>query len=80
EVETPADTFVELPGWTKGAVWINGFNLGRFWTRGPQRSLYLPGPLLRKGRNEVLVLELHAAGPGRQVVFKDKPDLGRNTP
>ena len=46
--------------WRKGAVFVNGFNLGRFWpSRGPQRHLYLPAPLLRGGDNELLVLELH---------------------
>jgi beta-galactosidase len=39
-------------------VWVNGFCLGRYWSLGPQRSLYLPWPLLRAGRNELVVLEL----------------------
>ena len=72
----PADTFVDLAGWTKGAVWINGFNLGRFWDIGPQRRLYLPAPLLRKGSNELLVLELHEAPAERRVALVDAPDLG----
>ena len=75
-IDTPADTFVHLPGWTKGAVWINGFNLGRFWNRGPQQALYLPGPLLHPGRNEIHVLELHSPGPGCHIELKDYPDLG----
>lgn len=58
-VDDPADTFLGLPGWTKGVVWLNGFNLGRYWKRGPQRTLYVPAPLLRKGENEIVVLELH---------------------
>lgn len=41
-------------GWIKGVVFINGFNLGRYWNVGPQRTLYLPAPLLRSGRNEVI--------------------------
>ena len=61
----------------KGAVWINGFNLGRFWDIGPQRRLYLPAPLLRKGRNELLVLELHDAPAERTVELVAEPDLGR---
>ena len=44
-----ADTYLHLPGWTKGVAWINGFNLGRYWSRGPQGSLYVPGPVLRAG-------------------------------
>ncbi|MFJ1787046.1 beta-galactosidase [Streptomyces anulatus] len=75
DVEEPADTFLHLPGWTKGNVWINGFALGRFWSRGPQQSLYVPGPVLRPGSNRIVVLELH--GAHRDVVhFRDAPDLG----
>ncbi|MFI9330200.1 beta-galactosidase [Kitasatospora sp. NPDC052868] len=76
EVEEPADTFVHLPGWTKGNVWINGFHLGRHWSRGPQRSLYVPGPVLRPGPNEIVVLELHAGHFARTVELREQPDLG----
>ncbi|WP_035839654.1 glycoside hydrolase family 35 protein [Kitasatospora azatica] len=75
-VDAPADTFVHLPGWTKGNVWVNGFHLGRFWSRGPQRSLYLPGPVLRPGSNEITVLELHAARLTRTVDLRATSDLG----
>ncbi|MED7948173.1 beta-galactosidase [Streptomyces sp. BE20] len=75
-VDVPADTFVHLPGWTKGNVWVNGFHLGRYWSRGPQRSLYLPGPVLRPGLNEIALLELHAAPSERSVRFAQSPDLG----
>ncbi|MFJ8615170.1 beta-galactosidase family protein [Streptomyces clavifer] len=53
---------LELPGWTRGFVWVNGFCLGRYWSKGPQRTLYVPGPVLREGSNEVWVLELEEAG------------------
>ena len=49
------DTFLDTRGWGKGAVWINGHALGRFWNLGPQQTLYVPAPWLRKGANEVLV-------------------------
>jgi beta-galactosidase len=75
EVEDLADTFLYLEGWTKGNAWVNGFNLGRFWSRGPQNSLYVPAPVLRKGRNEILVLELHATAT-RTVELRATPDLG----
>ena len=58
-VEEIGDTFVELPGWKKGVVFINGFNLGRYWEIGPQKTLYLPGPLLKLGSNELIIFELH---------------------
>ncbi|MEU4797296.1 beta-galactosidase family protein [Streptomyces sp. NPDC023327] len=61
EVTGPGDASLELPGWTRGFAWINGFNLGRYWSIGPQRSLYVPGPVLREGANEVWVLELEGA-------------------
>lgn len=51
----------QQPMWNKGAVFVNGFNLGRFWTaKGPQRTLYLPSPLLRRGENHLVLLELHS--------------------
>ncbi|MGW0958737.1 glycoside hydrolase family 35 protein [Streptomyces gelaticus] len=53
---------LELPGWTRGFVWVNGFGLGRYWSVGAQRTLYVPGPVLREGVNEVWVLELEGAG------------------
>jgi len=71
----PADTFVALDGWTKGVVYVNGFNLGRYWSRGPQRRLYVPGPLLREGDNEIVVFELHGA-EAAEVALLDSPDLG----
>lgn len=58
-VDTPSDTFVFLDGWTKGVVWVNGFALGRYWqSKGPQLTLYLPGPKLVVGTNTLYVLEL----------------------
>ncbi|GHF73917.1 hypothetical protein GCM10018790_59790 [Kitasatospora xanthocidica] len=76
DVEEPADTLVHLPDWTKGNVWINGFHLGRHWSRGPQRSLYVPGPVLRPGPNEITVLELHTTSLDRTVELREQPDLG----
>ncbi|MCT9078259.1 glycoside hydrolase family 35 protein [Streptomyces fulvoviolaceus] len=75
DVDTPADTFLALPGWTKGQAWINGFHLGRYWNRGPQRTLYVPGPILRPGPNELVLLELHAT-TGTRAQLTDTPDLG----
>lgn len=70
-----ADTFLSLDGWIKGVVFVNGFNLGRYWNVGPQRTLYVPGPLLREGSNEINIFELHGAAAPR-IRFVDKPDLG----
>lgn len=73
-LDTPADAFLALPGWTKGTVWLNGFALGRYWAEGPQETLYAPAPLWRTGTNEIIVLELHRAGTHLEVT--DTPRLG----
>ena len=57
EVDRCADTFLDLTGWGKGTVFLNGFTLGRFWEIGPQKRLYIPAPLLREGENELLIVE-----------------------
>ncbi|GGD12967.1 glycoside hydrolase family 35 protein [Pontibacillus salipaludis] len=76
EVDEVADTFVDLEGWTKGNVFVNGFNLGRYWqTEGPQQRLYVPGPLLREGSNEIMVLELEGNRTST-LSFVDTPYLG----
>ncbi|KFV70756.1 Beta-galactosidase, partial [Dryobates pubescens] len=58
--DLPQDTYVNFPGWTKGQIWINGFNLGRYWpARGPQLTLFVPGNILVSSMpNNVTVLEL----------------------
>lgn len=58
-IDKPADTIVHLDGWAKGNLFVNGFNLGRYWEVGPQKTLYLPGPLLKSGMNEIILFELH---------------------
>ncbi|XP_054868376.1 beta-galactosidase-1-like protein 2 isoform X2 [Amphiprion ocellaris] len=49
---SPKDTFMKLDGWTKGVAFVNGKNLGRYWTVGPQQTLYVPAPWLHKGNNQ----------------------------
>ncbi|XP_019484028.1 PREDICTED: beta-galactosidase-1-like protein 2 isoform X2 [Hipposideros armiger] len=73
---SPLDTFMELKGWEKGVVFINGQNLGRYWNIGPQETLYLPGAWLDQGINQVIVFEEEMAGP--MVRFTETPHLGRN--
>ncbi len=75
EVEVPADLFLATGTWGKGAVWLNGENLGRYWGRGPQNTLYVPSSALRAGRNELIVLELQAM-TDPLVRFVPSPDLG----
>ena len=75
----PRDSFFSPKGWAKGVCWINGFNIGRYWVRGPQQTLYVPKPLFNEGRNEIVVLELHGAD-GRTVEFLAEPVLAENNP
>ncbi len=51
------DTFLDVSGFGKGCAFINGFNLGRFWEIGPQGRLYVPGPLIHAGKNEIILFE-----------------------
>ncbi|XP_057286015.1 beta-galactosidase-1-like protein [Pezoporus wallicus] len=76
--ETPGiawDTFVKFPGWSKGQLWINGFNLGRYWPRrGPQQTLFVPGSVLHVGHpNNITVLELEGAPSTPLLLFLDHP-------
>jgi beta-galactosidase len=57
ELPQTGDTFLDLRGWGKGIVIVNGHNLGRYWYIGPQQTLYCPGVWLKKGRNEIVVFE-----------------------
>jgi len=66
------DTFLDLRGWGKGYVWVNGHNLGRYWERGPQRALFLPGCWLRRGANQVVVFDWDAGRP-RTLEGTDDP-------
>lgn len=56
------DSFIDMRGWGRGHVWVNGHHLGRYWRIGPQQSLLVPAEWLRRGRNEVVVLELESGG------------------
>lgn len=75
QVEEIGDTFLDFSGWGKGCAFVNGFNLGRFWEAGPQRRLYLPGALLRKGENEIILFETEGKATG-SIELASEPDLG----
>ena len=59
------DTFLNMEAWGKGQVYINGHAIGRFWSIGPQQTLYVPGCWLKKGKNEIIVLDV--VGPSLQA-------------
>ncbi|MBQ9765552.1 MAG: beta-galactosidase [Lachnospiraceae bacterium] len=77
EANEIGDTFLELEGFGKGVAFINGFNLGRYWEIGPQKRLYVPGPLIKPGTNEIIVFETEGK-VGDKVRLLDEPDLGKN--
>ena len=62
-VEDPQDTFLDMSRYTKGYVWVNGHNMGRYWNVGPQLRLYVPAPYLKKGENVIDILDLHLTEP-----------------
>ena len=68
------DCFVNMSGFTKGYVFVNGFNLGRYWSIGPQKSLYLPGSLLKED-NEIIIFETEGFKKA-DIIIEDKPQLG----
>lgn len=57
EITGIGDTFLDMRAWGKGIVFVNGYNLGRYWSAGPQQTLYLPGTYLKKGKNSITVFE-----------------------
>lgn len=75
EADELGDTFIDMEGWGKGFVVVNGFNIGRYWKVGPQKRLYIPAPILRQGINEIIIFESDGE-IAEQVVLTDTPDLG----
>jgi len=59
ELSSLGDTYIDMSKWEKGVVWVNGHNLGRYWNIGPQFQLYCPAPWLKKGKNEIVIFDLH---------------------
>jgi beta-galactosidase len=74
KIEKPGDTFLDMRPWGKGMVWVNGHNLGRYWNIGPQQTMFVPGPWLRPGRNEFIVLDF-LGGTDTPLSGLDQPIL-----
>jgi beta-galactosidase len=73
------DSFLDVSTWGKGMVWVNGHNLGRFWKIGPQQAMYVPGVWLKKGKNEIIVLDVE--GPSKTgIAGLSNPILNRINP
>ena len=70
------DTFLNFETWGKGQVYVNGHAMGRIWSIGPQQTLYVPGCWLKKGKNEIIVLDI--VGPNEAVVWgQAEPELNK---
>lgn len=65
-VDRIGDTFLDFSNWGKGLVYVNGHAIGRIWSIGPQQTLYLPGCWLKKGNNNIVILDIE--GPEKCVV------------
>jgi beta-galactosidase len=68
------DTYLDMRNWGKGHVWINGHNLGRYWSIGPQQTIYVPAGWLKKGRNKIVVFE-QLKPEQDEITAIDKPIL-----
>ena len=63
-------------GFTKGVIFVNGRNLGRYWSIGPQKTLYLPGPWLKHGGNEIIIFDEMPKSTDFELSFSLKHELG----
>ena len=76
DLKKVGDTFLNFETWGKGQVYVNGHAMGRIWSIGPQQTLYVPGCWLKKGKNEVIVLDV--VGPKETVVWgQAEPELNK---
>jgi len=86
DLSAVGDAFLDLRGWGKGIVFVNGHNLGRYWYIGPQQTIYCPGVWLKSGRNEIAVFEqlkddVHSlAGIKTPVLDRLNPDENAPAP
>lgn len=72
DLASVGDTFLDMSTWEKGHVWVNGHHLGRFWKIGPQQTLFVPGVWLKKGKNEVIVMDV---GTPKSALIRGVKDL-----
>lgn len=72
------DTWFDVKNWSKGSLFVNGFNLGRYWSIGPQMTMYIPKEHLKHGDNSIVLLELQKAPLDLQLNFADAADFNEN--
>ena len=80
DLKQVGDAFLDVSKLGKGLIWINGHALGRFWNIGPQQTLYVPGPWLKKGRNDVVVFDMFGTARPPTLVGRMTPILDGPTP
>jgi len=74
-VAKTGDVFLDIHSLGKGALWINGHAIGRFWNVGPQQTLYVPGPWLHKGSNQIVAFDLAPQSERPHVAGLSQPIL-----
>ena len=73
--ETPVDTYLRLDNFSRGQIWVNGFNLSRYWVSvGPQKTFYIPAGLLNEGNNEIILFETDSS-TSLIATFTSAPEL-----
>jgi beta-galactosidase len=78
DAKAGVDTFLLTDGFSHGNVWINGFNIGRFWDKGPSRTLYVPGGVLKETDNVIEIFDVKYDGKKQTVSFIDYSILEGN--
>ncbi len=72
DAEAGVDTFVKTVGFTRGCIWVNGFNLGRYWNVGPQFTLYCPGALLKDKGNVIEIFDVEPQNNNTKIDLIDR--------
>ncbi len=71
DAKSGIDTYVNFESFGHGYIWINGFNLGRYDSAGPQMTLYCPGHLLKNSKNELIILDIDPNGETTEISLLD---------
>jgi beta-galactosidase len=74
-LEKTGDTYLTMRDWGKGIIFVNGINIGRYWSIGPQQTLFVPGCWLKKGENEIILFEQQNDSPPDELKFLTQPNL-----
>ena len=76
EVDVVADTVLYPYGFTRGVVFCNGFNLGRHWDiENSENKLYVPKPVLRKGKNLIVVFDVDHKDCEKKIRLSGKTNV-----